>query len=146
MKVALLCGWGGHMQEMFNLRNAWDKYDYTIITYESERLKGMKESMIRIHPPWLHKLKFLRSLASALVKLLFDRPDVLISTGMGMVDIFLFPFCKFLGTYTIYIESAANVHKITGTGDFVKHFADRFLVNWKDLADEIGAEYKGGVF
>ncbi len=135
------------MQQMFELRDAWGKHDYEIITYESERIKGMDEPLIRIFPPWISRLKFLWSLGKAVVKLTFDRPDVLISTGMGMTDIFLFPYCKkILRTYTIYIESAADVCKISGTGAFVRRFSDRFLVKWEELAEEIGAEYKGGVF
>ena len=146
MKVELLCSWGGHLQEMMELRDAWGRYDYEFITYDSERVKAMDEPMVLIHPPWKSVPRFLVTLFKAASHVLFNKPDVLISCGMGWVDIFIFPLCKFLGTYTIYIESGANVNYITGTGNLVRRFADKFIVRWEGLAEEIGAEYRGGVF
>jgi len=57
----------------------------------------------------------------------------------------MFPFCKLLGVYTIYIESAANVNSISGTGKLVRKFADEFMVQWEELAEKIGADYHGGI-
>jgi len=147
MKVELLCSWGGHLQEMLEIQEAWSRYDHEIITYESERARAMSdtEPMLIIYPPWKSIPRFLWGLAKAAVRVTFNRPDVLISTGMGWVDIVIFPICKILGTYTIYIESGGNVDYISGTGNFVRRFADRFLVRWEGLAQEIGAEYRGGV-
>lgn len=146
MKIYLLCSWGGHLQETLELRGAWEKYDYRFITYTSERSIAMDEPKWLITPPWRSIPGFLISLVKTSAKILFDRPDVLMSTGMGYVDIFLFPFCKFLGTYTIYIESGANINDISGTAKFVRRFCDRFIVRWKDLAKKIDAEYHGGIF
>lgn len=128
------------------LREAWGRFDYEIITYESDRIKDLDEPFILVHPPWKSIPRYLWTLSKTVVKLMFDKPDVVISCGMGWVDMVVFPLCKLLGSYTIYIESGANVHFITGTGNFVRRFADRFIVRWKDLADEIGAEYRGGIF
>ncbi|MCH3977641.1 MAG: UDP-N-acetylglucosamine transferase subunit ALG14 [Candidatus Methanomethylophilus sp.] len=146
MRVDLLCSWGGHLQEMLDLRGAWGRYDYRFITFESERTAAMNEPMVLITPPWISIPRFLRSLLRALRCVLFDRPDVLISTGMGYVDVFVFPLCKLLGTYTVYIESGANVDYVSGTAGIVRRFADRFIVRWEDLAEDIGAEFHGGIF
>ena len=131
---------------MLDLRGAWGRYDYRFITFESERTAAMNEPMVLITPPWISIPRFLRSLLRALRCVLFDRPDVLISTGMGYVDVFVFPLCKLLGTYTVYIESGANVDYVSGTAGIVRRFADRFIVRWEDLAEDIGAEFHGGIF
>ncbi len=146
MKVLLLCSWGGHLQELMELKDAWEPYDHTILTYASDRpLDGMGD-LILLHPPWKGVVRYSWTLLKALTRMLFDRPDVMLSTGMGYTDVFVFPLCKLLGVYTVYIESAANVDHISGTGNVVRRFADRFLVQWEELADRIGAEYKGGAF
>ncbi|AGI48527.1 Oligosaccharide biosynthesis protein Alg14 like protein [Thermoplasmatales archaeon BRNA1] len=146
MKINLLCSWGGHLQEMLDIKDAWGKYDYEFITYRSIRTESMDDPMVLIEPPWKSVPKFLWSLAKAAVHVTFDRPDILISTGMGYVDIFLFPLCRLLGVYTVYIESGANVKSITGTANLVRIFADRFIVKWEELAEDICAEYHGGIF
>ncbi len=128
------------------LKDAWEPYDHTILTYASDRpLDGMGD-LILLHPPWKGVVRYSWTLLKALTRMLFDKPDVMLSTGMGYTDVFVFPLCKLLGVYTVYIESAANVDHISGTGNVVRRFADRFLVQWEELADRIGAEYKGGAF
>lgn len=145
MKIALLCSWGGHLQEMMELREAWGRYDYHFYTYTSERSEALKEPKTLIYPPWKSGVKYLFGLTKALIHVTFNKPDVLISSGMGWVDIFMFPYCKLLKVHTIYIESAANVNFISGTANLIrKRFCDRFFVQWEELAEEIGAEYIGG--
>ena len=145
MKIALECSKGGHLQEMFGLEKSWEKYDHYFITYGSERTRSMDCQKYLITHPTQSIIGFAITLFLAIGRTFGERPDVLISTGMGWVDIFMFPFCRLMGTYTIYIESAANVDYITGTAKFVKLFANRFLVQWEELAEKIGAEYHGGV-
>ncbi|MBR4504245.1 MAG: hypothetical protein IKP20_04670 [Candidatus Methanomethylophilaceae archaeon] len=146
MRVDLLCSWGGHLQEMMELKGAWEAYNCRFITYESVRTDDLEEPKFLLIPPWKSRFRFILSLARLLPKVLFDKPDVLISTGMGHADIFLFPLCKFLGAYTIYIESGANVTELSGSASFIRRFCDRFIVRWESLAEQIGAEYHGGIF
>ena len=145
MKVALACSRGGHLQEMMDLEPAWSRYDHFFITYDSERTRDMTERRYLVYPPWQSVIRFLFTLFIAIGKVFGERPDVLISTGMGWTDIFMFPFCRLMGVYTIYIESAANVEHISGTAKLVRRFSDEFLVQWEDLAHAIGADYRGGV-
>ena len=145
MKVALLCSRGGHLQEMMDLRSAWSKYDHFFVTYDSERTHDMQERKYLVYPPWESLIRFVFTLFVTIGRVFGERPDVLISTGMGWTDIFLFPFCKLMGVYTIYIESAANINHISGTGKLVRKFADEFMVQWEELAEQIGADYHGGI-
>jgi len=52
MKVLLLCSKGGHLQEMMALRPAWGKYDYSFVTFDSEKLKGWEEPHVAVKAPW----------------------------------------------------------------------------------------------
>ena len=145
MKIMLMCSKGGHLQEMMNLQSAWGKYDHFFVTYDSERTRQLGDRKYLIVHPISSIVMYLITLFIAVGRVFGERPDVLISTGMGWVDMVMFPLCRLAGVYTIYIESAANVEYITGTAKVVRHFAKRFLVQWKGLADEIECEYHGGV-
>ena len=145
MKVALMCSRGGHLQEMMDLEPARSKYDHFLITYDSERTHDLGIRKYLVYPPWQSLIRFLFTLFMAIGRVFGERPDVLISTGMGWTDIFLFPLCRLFGVYTIYIESAANVEHISGTAKFIRRFCREFMVQWENLAKEIGADYHGGV-
>ncbi len=145
MKIALACSKGGHLQEMFKLKDAWSKYDYFFITYDSVRTRELREKKFLIVHPADSCVRFFINMIWNVPKILLEKPDVLISTGMGWTDIVLFPLFRLCGIYTIYIESLANVSNVTGTGKLVRKFANRFLVQWPKLAEEIGAEYHGGL-
>jgi UDP-N-acetylglucosamine:LPS N-acetylglucosamine transferase len=106
----------------------------------------MDEPFVFVHPPWKSFIRFVFTLIKALIKILFDKPDVVISFGMGAVDVFVIPLCHYLGVYTIYVESGANTTYLSGTGKFVRKFCDKFIVKWEKLAEDIGAEYRGGIF
>jgi len=77
---------------------------------------------------------------------MFNKPDLVMSTGMGYFDIFMFPMCKLIGIRTIYIEGAASCRILSGTGKLVRLFADRFIVRWETIAEDLGCEFHGGVF
>lgn len=145
MKIALLCSKGGHLQEMMNLKDAWGRYDHFFVTYRSERTKYLDERKYLVVDPMDGLLKYVFTLFMTIGRVFGERPDVLISTGMGWVDMFMFPFCRMMGVYTIYIESAANTDYISGTAKLVRHFANRFMVQWEELAEKIGCEFNGGV-
>lgn len=44
----------------------------------------------------------------------------------------------------IYVESLARVHKLSLSGTLLRGITDRFIVQWKQLADKYpGVEYYG---
>ena len=145
MKIALVCSKGGHLQEMYKLEDAWSKYDHFFITYDSVRTRALKDRKYLITHPTDGCIKYVLTIMWQIPKVILEKPDVLLSTGMGWTDIFLFPVCRLIGTHTIYVESLANVDEISGTAKLVRKFANRFLVQWPKLAEEIGAEYHGGL-
>lgn len=145
MRVLLMCSWGGHISEMNRLRGAWSKYDYRFLTYRNKRTEAMDEPKMLIRHPSDTVIGYSIDIMKTLFKLCLERPDVVISTGMGYVDIVIFPFCKFVRTKTVYIESSSNIAATSNTAKLVRKFSDHFLVQWPELAEEIGAEYHGGV-
>lgn len=76
--------------------------------------------------------------------LLKERPQVILSTGAapGVVAILL---GKLLRIRTIWVDSIANVQKISRSGELVKNRADVFLTQWEHLSDQQHVLFKGSV-
>ena len=63
---------------------------------------------------------------------LLERPDIVITTGAGLV----IPMCliaKFFKKKVIYIESFARINSINKSGKFLYKYADLFIVQWQSL-------------
>jgi UDP-N-acetylglucosamine:LPS N-acetylglucosamine transferase len=73
-----------------------------------------------------------------------ERPQVILSTGAapGVVAIFL---GKAFGIRTIWVDSIANVQKISRSGELVKNKADVFLTQWEHLSNQQAVLFKGSV-
>ena len=74
-----------------------------------------------------------------------ERPNVIVSTGAAPG----FLVCllgKLIGTKVVWIDSIANVEKVSLSGRLVRPIADLYLVQWPDLAEQYsGVEYVGAV-
>ena len=74
-----------------------------------------------------------------------EHPNVIVSTGAapGLLACLL---GKLIGTKVVWIDSIANVEKLSFSGRLVRPIADLCLVQWPDLADKYrGVEYVGAV-
>lgn len=76
--------------------------------------------------------------------LLKERPDAIMSTGAapGAVAVML---GKLFRIRTIWIDSIANVQKISRAGRLVEKHADIFLTQWPHLSDGERIQHKGSV-
>lgn len=76
--------------------------------------------------------------------LLRERPDAIISTGAapGAVAVLL---GKVFRIKTIWIDSIANVQKISRAGRLVQKHADIFLTQWPHLSDDENILHQGSV-
>jgi len=75
--------------------------------------------------------------------ILYERPNVVISTGAAVGCIMCF-LGKLLGAKVVWIDSIANVRLVSLSGRMVRHIADLFLVQWPELAEQYSnVEYSG---
>ena len=77
--------------------------------------------------------------------LLKERPEVIITTGSapGLVGIALAKLVS--RARTIWIDSIANVERLSASGMQARHFADVWLTQWPHLSKPGGPEYWGSV-
>jgi len=73
-----------------------------------------------------------------------ERPDFVISTGAapGYMGVF---FGKLFGAKTIWVDSIANVDRLSMSGKWAGRFTDLWLTQWPQLAQQNGPLYAGAV-
>lgn len=171
ISVMALLGSGGHTGEMIRLLNELDLKSYKLTWLVSEgdstsllRTRGMekrrqiKEAHFMVlararkvgEPLVLSVFSTLRSLISTATQLFVEPiPDILLINGPGTcvpVAYFLY-FLRFIGwgrTRIIYVESLARVNGLSLSGKLVMPICDRFIVQWRPLAERYRrAEYYG---
>lgn len=139
--VMFISSTGGHFNELLQLRELFDQYDYHIVTEKSKsNLKLVSKYKERIHfliygtkDHWFtYPFKLLGNCFVSLYLYLKVHPDYIITTGAHTAG----PMCcigKILGSRIIYIETFANINTKTVTGKMVYPISDQFIVQWEEL-------------
>ncbi len=145
-KVLAISSGGGHWIQLLRLQPAFDGCAVTYATVrEGYRLDVPGESF-RLIPDcnrW-SKLGLLRC-ALAVLRLMWRlRPDVVITTGAAP-GYFGVRIGKLLGSRVIWVDSVANVEKLSLSGVKAGTFVDLWLTQWPHLSRAKGPQYFGNV-
>ena len=140
-KVLFISSTGGHLSEMLQLKDMFNRYDYKIITektksnlklkkYYGNRINylvyGTKDHMLS------YPFKLIYNCFKSLYLYLKIHPDYIITTGANTAG----PMCliaKIFGSRVIYIETFANINTKTITGKLLYHVSDKFIVQWDSM-------------
>jgi hypothetical protein len=145
-RVLLVASGGGHWVQILRLRPAFEGADVAYVcvrpSYAAD-VPGCRYFSVNDATRWNKVLLAVMALRILLV-LLRVRPDVVVSTGAAP-GYFALRFGKLLGARTVWIDSIANVERLSMTGTIVRKWADRWLTQWPHLAQKDGPEYAGSV-
>lgn len=114
------------------------------LPHTQSSLQGKAWKIFYLIDPHGNFIKYLKNTFQSLLLVLRDRPEVVISTGAGMV----IPTCliaKLLGAKLVFIETAARVHTPSRTGQLLYRYADLFVVQWEPLLEHYPKAKYGGV-
>lgn len=139
MNIALACSAGGHLTELQQLEPVYSNFRSFFVTFQRCDTAELPGKVYYVTDPKRHPLKLLKNLLESLRIVLRERPDVVITTGAGVV----IPFCylaKVWGTHIIYIESVCRVDQPSLTGRLLYHIADLFLVQWEEVQRRYGPQ------
>lgn len=151
-RVLFISSTGGHLSEMLQLKELFDKYDYYIVTEKTKsniKLKQKYKDRISylVYGTKDHLLSYPFKLLYNCFKSLFlyfkIHPDYIITTGAHTAG----PMCclgKIFGSKIIYIETFANMRTKTVTGRLIYLFADKFIVQWESMKDLYPKAIDGG--
>lgn len=140
-KVLFISSTGGHLSEMLQLKDMFNRYDYKIITEKTKsnlKLKKYYGNRISylVYGTKDHKLsypfKLLYNCFKSLYFYLKIHPDYIITTGAHTAG----PMCliaKIFGSRVIYIETFANINTKTITGKLLYPVSDKFIVQWDSM-------------
>ncbi|MCX7973225.1 MAG: UDP-N-acetylglucosamine transferase subunit ALG14 [Candidatus Aminicenantes bacterium] len=134
MKICLICSSGGHLFQLYVLKDWWGQFERFWVTFKKEDavslLKG--EKIYWAYFPTNRNFKNLFKNTILAMKILFkERPNLIISNGAG-VAIPFFYIGKMLGAKLIYIEVYDRIDSPTITGKVVYPIADIFLLQWEE--------------
>ena len=138
LKLCLAASSGGHLSQLQMLEKAWENRDFffAVTGFTAAKQLQKKYGVIVYSVPESNRkrpLRLLAVLAECLKIILRERPDVVISTGAAH-GCLLALFGKMLRAKVVWVDSVANVERISLSGRIVRHFADLFLVQWRDVA------------
>ena len=142
-RVLFVASTGGHLNEMMQLKELFDKYEYHIITEKTKSNlhlldKYPKKVDFLVYGTKDHMLTYPFKLFYNCVKSLFlyfkIHPDYIVTTGAhtaGPISL----IGKFFGTKIIFIESFANLTSKTITGRLLYPVSDKFIVQWESMKE-----------
>ena len=135
-RVMFISSTGGHLTELLQLSNMFDKYDSYLITEKTssnlflkDKYKNVSYLIYGTYP-----FKLIANCFKSFYLYLKIKPDFIITTGAHTAG----PMCclgKIFGSKIIYIETFANIHTKTVTGRLIYKFADLFLVQWESMLE-----------
>lgn len=132
--------------QLLHLRPALADCDVAFATVSRQyqvEVPGHRFYTIRDATRW-NKFGLFIQAAKILLILLWERPEVVISTGAAP-GYFAIRAAKWLGCRTIWIDSIANVDALSMTGELVRPYADLWLTQWEHLSRPDGPQYLGAV-
>lgn len=148
LKVCLTASAGGHLVQLLRLRKSWDRFDTVYVsTVDVVRDKLAQFGRVYIVGECnrQHPLQTLRVFWRCLKVIWIERPDVVISTGAAPG----FLMCltgRFLGAKVVWIDSIANVKRLSMSGKMIRPWCSLFLTQWEELQEpDRNIQYAGSV-
>jgi len=151
VEVLLVCTAGGHLLQLWSLREAWAgrAHAWVVASHEGSDVDSLLEGdrVFFAHSPANRSVKNLvRNLL--LARRLFRRlqPQVVLTTGAAVAVPFAW-VARLRGVRIVYIESLARAERPSLSCRLVAPVADRVYVQWPELLGALPrARYAGTVF
>ncbi|MGB1256033.1 MAG: oligosaccharide biosynthesis protein Alg14 [Thiolinea sp.] len=145
-KIFAISSPGGHWIQLTRLCQGLEDKHHIVYAMPDKLFKAKKNQKIYsvVDVSADDKWKLIPCALQVAWILLKERPDAIMSTGAapGAVAILL---GKLFRIRTIWVDSIANVQKISRAGRLIQKHADTFLTQWPHLSDEQRILHKGSV-
>ena len=145
LRILAVASAGGHWTQLMRLRPALKESDLAFVSTRPMR-DGIGQSRFYCVPDAnkSNKLKVIVLALRMLQVVLFERPDLVITTGAAPGYIAL-RFARVFGARTIWIDSMANVNQLSLSGRMALKYADVCLTQWPQLVRPEGPHFVGAV-
>lgn len=145
-KILAIASSGGHWIQLMRLIPAFDGSEVVFVSTHSgykDQVKGAVFHAVTDATRW-EKMKLIKMAFEVRKIISFEKPDIIVSTGAapGLMAII---WGKLSGRKTIWIDSIANVDRISMSGRIARPFTNLHLTQWEHLANGISTLFKGTV-
>lgn len=145
-KVLAIASGGGHWVQLMRVLPAFDGCEVVFATVRDEYRKQVAPRRLHVvhDANQYQKFGLIRMMIKLIWVVLRERPNVIVSTGAapGCIGVW---FGRMIGAKTIWIDSIANVDRLSLSGKLVGRCADLWLTQWPHLATSKGPHYMGAV-
>ena len=150
-RVLFISSTGGHLDELFQLKILFKKYNSYIITEKTKSTISLKDSYSNVNylafgtkdHLFSYIFKFIYNFIKTIILFIKIRPSVIVTTGTHTAV----PMCyigKLFFKKIIYIETIANSKTKTLSGKLVYPIADTFIVQWESMLELYPRAIYGG--
>jgi UDP-N-acetylglucosamine:LPS N-acetylglucosamine transferase len=138
LKICAAASAGGHLVQLLRLAESWGGCE-TFFVSTSEIVRSKLASMGTVYIleecNRKHPIRLFRVLLETFWIVKRERPDVVISTGAAPA-LLICLWGKIWGAKIIWVDSMANVRRLSLSGRLVRPWADLFLTQWEFLKNE----------
>ncbi len=145
-KLLAVSSGGGHWIQLLRVSAAFDNCEVTFVTTHDSYRSQVKDCRFwTVNDSNLSSRLGLVKTAAQLTRIIWaEMPDVVISTGAAP-GYFALRLARLIGARTIWLDSIANVEKLSISGSRIGRYADLWLTQWPHLARPKGPHYVGSV-
>jgi beta-1,4-N-acetylglucosaminyltransferase len=147
-KIALVASNGGHLFQLYSLRDFWGGKNRFWVSFPGEDAKYLlagEQTYWANFPTNRNLGNLIKNFPLAFRILGSEKPDALMSTGAGIAVPFIIA-AKIMGIKTLYLESITRYEELSMSARLIRPFVDVLLVQWPELALKTGkAAFKGRI-
>lgn len=148
-ELLLVCSCGGHLVQLVALRDSWQSFTRTWVTFDKSDSRSLleHERVYYAHGPTNRSIRnLLRNFAVAWRVVGQVQPKAVLTTGAGIAVPFAW-VARLRGARIVYVESLARIDAPSLTYRLIAPIASRLYVQWPELADTLPrAHFAGNVF
>jgi hypothetical protein len=145
-RVLAISSGGGHWVQLLRLRPAFEGCRVLYVTVNAAYAHDVAGQEFRVIPDATRWSKLRLLWMSVLLAWIMVRfwPDVVVSTGAapGYVAMRL---AKIMRARALWVDSIANIDRLSLSGEMVRGHADLVLTQWPHLARDGGPQFEGSV-
>jgi beta-1,4-N-acetylglucosaminyltransferase len=147
--LLLVCSSGGHLLQLHELREGWEPFPRTWVTFDKSDARSLlrDERVIHAFGPTNRNIpNLLRNIRLAWKVVRRERPAAMLTTGAGVAVPFAW-VARLHRIPVVYVESFTRIEGLSLSARMIAPVASRLYGQWPELAQAApGVRFAGNLF